>query len=838
MTKRILLASLLTLAVGANAQDVEVTSFRRVGPLPLHIPVVLDSTDVNGQRFDEKTLLKTPLRLESVKEGLRSTERVLPKDPQGRPALHLASFCLANTSYTKAKINVRGLSNHELYVDGVLVQSGSETELQPATHQVIIKALTTTDSSDSLKVTVTPTVEGSLSLDDEGSKRHYTINDVLHARRFTGISLSPDGRWMIVSTSQTQPGGDIARMTEVREVATGRVVDNREGLSWMPRANQYYFTRTSAGKRELVIVDPQTKQEKVLTKELPEGYFQITPTEDRIIFSITDEGPKERPDVYEVIHPDDRQPGWRRRSRLAIYDLRTGLMQPLTYGHSLTYLADISRDGRYALVMTSSSVLGQRPTEVSSLFRIDLQTLVVDTLVRNEGFISNAQFSPDGTQLLLNGSPEALGGVGKNVRQGQTPSMTDGQLFLMDIASRKVTPLTRDFAPSVGVTTWCATDGMIYFQAEDKDSVNLFRLDPQKVTFQQIALPEELVERFDIAASAAQMVLYAQSASNSDRLYALDLTKIRSDKNRGKSTVNNNCPIVNCPIAQLQDLSAETLQGVELGACEPYTYTNEKGEHISCRYYLPPHFDASRQYPMIVNYYGGCSPTSRNFESRYPQHAYAALGYVVLVVNPHGATGFGQEWSAQHVNTAGKGVAEDIIGAVKAFCRDHAWVNEKKIGCIGASYGGFMTQYLQTQTDLFAAAISHAGISDHTSYWGEGYWGYTYSEVSMANSYPWTRKDLYVDQSPLFNAEKIHTPLLFLHGDQDHNVPVGESIQMYTALKLLGRPTAMVLVKDQDHHITDYTKRLRWQQTIWAWFARWLQDDPTWWNSMYADKDL
>ena len=149
-----------------------------------------------------------------------------------------------------------------------------------------------------------------------------------------------------------------------------------------------------------------------------------------------------------------------------------------------------------------------------------------------------------------------------------------------------------------------------------------------------------------------------------------------------------------------------------------------------------------------------------------------------------------------------------------------------------------MTQYLQTKTDLFAAAISHAGISDHTSYWGEGYWGYTYSEVSMANSYPWTRKDLYVDQSPLFNADKIHTPLLFLHGDADHNVPVGESIQMYTALKLLERPTAMVLVKDQDHHITDYQKRLRWQNTIWAWFDRWLKDEPEWWQSMYPDKQL
>ena len=108
----------------------------------------------------------------------------------------------------------------------------------------------------------------------------------------------------------------------------------------------------------------------------------------------------------------------------------------------------------------------------------------------------------------------------------------------------------------------------------------------------------------------------------------------------------------------------------------------------------------------------------------------------------------------------------------------------------------------------------------------------------MANSYPWTDKRLFVDQSPLFNADKVHTPLLFLHGAADNNVPVGESIQMYTALKLLGRETAMVLVSDQDHHITDYAKRLRWQNTIYAWFAKWLKDDASWWNEIYKQKDL
>ena len=90
----------------------------------------------------------------------------------------------------------------------------------------------------------------------------------------------------------------------------------------------------------------------------------------------------------------------------------------------------------------------------------------------------------------------------------------------------------------------------------------------------------------------------------------------------------------------------------------------------------------------------------------------------MYVVEPSGATGFGQEFSARHVNTFGDYVADDIIEGTRKFVEAHSFVNGKKIGCIGASYGGFMTQYLQTKTDLFAAAISHAGISDHTSYWG------------------------------------------------------------------------------------------------------------------------
>lgn len=493
-------------------------------------------------------------------------------------------------------------------------------------------------------------------------------------------------------------------------------------------------------------------------------------------------------------------------------------MQPITFGYHNAYVSDISQDGRYLLISTGTERLTQRPTSLTSIFKLDLRTMQTELLVEKDGFISGAQFSPDGKQILLSGSPEALNSIGKVVKEGQTPNMFDYQLYLMDLSNKKVKPLTREFNPSVQSYVWNQSDNQIYFTAENRDYISLYRLNPANGKIQQIETNEDLVNQFTLAKQKPLMAYYGQGVSNSDRLYTIDLKS-------QKQTL-------------IQDLSSEKLKDIQLGACKNWDFTNSKGDKIYGRYYLPPHFNPSQKYPLIVNYYGGCSPTSRNFESRYPHHAYAALGYVVYVIEPSGATGFGQEFAARHVNTAGEGVAQDIIEGTKQFCQEHSFVNEKKIGCIGASYGGFMTQYLQTKTDIFAAAISHAGISDHTSYWGEGYWGYSYSEVSMANSYPWTNKELFVDRSPLFNADKIHTPLLFLHGEVDNNVPVGESIQMFTALKLLGRETAFVIVEGQDHHITDYNKRIQWQNTIYAWFAKWLKDDATWWNAIYKPKSL
>lgn len=816
MKKEFLFACALGLSLTVQAKGhLDITSYRYAGPYLVSRPLLVDSTDVNAKAWSAASLLKTPLSLDAVGQAPVSDADKLPSAPAEGYALHLMQFDLENTAYGKAKFNVSEVKDWQLYVDGKLTDK-QEMALEPGTHEVVLKYLSAPGESVKPKVSVDSDGEFSLH---QGQSRLYTLADAMHGTKCAGVQVSPDGKYLIVTYLTSLKEGRSETVYCVKETLTGKKVARRsEAIRWMPLSGDYYFVRQGVSGRQLVSVSPATGFERVIAEGLPEGNFSISPAEDYLLYTLVQEGPKERKEIYEVIDPDDRQPGWRNRTYVAKYDLKSGLMQPLTFGYRNAWVSDISADGREALLMVSTHRMGKRPTTLFSVYRMDMQTLEVDTLVEEDGFISHALFAPDARQVLIQGSPEALGGVGMNVEKGQTPSMIDSQLFLMNVADRKVTPLTRTFNPSVRSVQWNLSDGQIYFTAENRDCYSLYRLDPSSGKIALLDVPEEMALAFSLADKAPVMAFYGESAANSHRIYTMNLKKQKAELR--------------------EDLSEKLLKGIRLGRCEDWNFVSSRGDTIYGRYYLPPYFDESKKYPMIVYYYGGCSPTSRNFDTLYPFHAYAAQGYVVYVVQPSGATGFGQRFSARHVNTFGDYVADDIIEGTKKFVNAHPYVNGKKIGCLGASYGGFMTQYLQTKTDIFAAAISHAGISDHTSYWGEGYWGYSYSEVSGANSYPWANPELFVDHSPLYNADKIHTPLLFLHGSVDTNVPVGESIQMYTALKLLGRETALVVVDGQNHHIRDYSRRILWQNTIFAWFAKWLQDDASWWNAMYPPKTL
>lgn len=835
----LLLSSLCSLSA---AEDVKVMQYKHAGPVAITRPILADSLNVNGQKFEIKDLLKTGLSF----SALNGNEQILQADTAGyitlsAPSksfdLHLFGFYLHSNRYVNGTLEVYGPGMFEVYVNGKkeaskttvnesMDKAGSASvslKMEPYRYEVVVKYLASKDDK------CTPAIKAVFKTKDDARivattspAKNYSLYNILDGTNFRSISLSPNGKYAIVKYSETFPGGKTASYTTVTEPATGRLLMYQTGdaanVSWMPKSNLMYYTRPGMKGKELVTIDPNNMAETILSESLPEGYFSFSPDETFLLFSVREEGPKEKKDLIRVIEPDDRQPGWRNRSFIYRYDLKNGLFEQLTFGHTSTYLNDVSADSRYLLFSTSERVLTSRPFTRGSLYKLDLQTMAVDTIWEKQKFLYGAQFSPDAKQLLVQAAAEAFDGIGLNLKKEPQSNSYDGQLFIFNLTDKKVTPLTKNFDPAVVNADWNKQDNRIYFTAEDRDYQHIFCCNPSSRKITQLKTEEDVISGTSLAADAPVMLYYGQSVSNANRLYLYDLKTKKSHL--------------------LTDLSRERLKDVELGEVHDWNFTSDQGTTITGRYYLPPHFDAKKKYPMIVYYYGGTSPTNRMLESRYSMHLYAALGYVVYTLNPSGTTGFGQEFAARHVNAWGKVTADEIIKGTKLFCQEHNFVNKDKIGCIGASYGGFMTQYLQTQTDLFAAAISHAGISSIASYWGEGYWGYSYSQAATANNYPWNNPELYTKQSPLFNADKINTPLLLLHGNADTNVPIGESIQMFTALKLLGKTVEFVQVEGENHGIMNYQKRIGWNNTIFAWFAKWLKDEPEWWNELYPERNL
>lgn len=813
--KKFLLVSSILLSIGAAVAlpgNIDLKNIEYRGPVKLSSPLMMDSIDIFNNTFSYLTFLDQPSNYSLLVSEKGDSVMILGGE---EAQLHFITIPVQNTRFANIGIEVSGTDNYKILINGK--ESSAFQNLKPGTRDFTVKALTLPGERDTVKIYLKSPLSEFVSNNITNGKRAYTLDDVLYTNHFNDINISPSGKYAILTSSLSAPGNFNDRSLNLIDLKDGHSISSlNKDYQWLNDQDVLWTTKTMPdGSLSLVSYDPFTFSETVIAERIPEGDFILSPDKKFLIYSIKTEGPKEDVQIYQVAHPEDRQPGWRDRVGIAIYDLTTGIYSPLTFGHKNIWVQDISPDSGKVLLMSMRNRLEKRPTTVFSLFDYNMTTGKLDTLVYEDGFITGGAYSPDASKVVISGSPESLNGIGLNLPEGKIPNMTEGELFIIDIATKNISPITKNFNPSTQAVKWNKGDGNIYFIAENKDRVSLFSYNSKNGEIVDLKVPEDIVKTFSLSNKNRIGALIGESVSNPDNLYVFDF--------------NRNKPIYH----KIGSTGDKLLSDATLAEVRDWDYINSVGDTINGRLYLPPSFDPDKKYPMIVNYYGGCSPTSKNFATRYPHHLYANQGYVVYVLNPSGATGFGQEFASRHVNTAGEGVARDIIEGTVKLTEEFPWIDKDKIGCIGASYGGFMTQYLQTVTDIFAAAISHAGISDHTSYWGNGYWGYSYSEVSMAESYPWSEQDLYVKQSPLYNADKVNTPILFLHGDGDTNVPPAESIQMFTALKLLGKDTALVEVTDQNHHILENDKRQKWQDTIFAWFAKYLQDDPSWWNNLY-----
>lgn len=835
--KKILFVIVLLISAAASAEQdtLKVESVRCVGPFSVGNTMLTTEKNGDGKIQNQEdmpwdtyldlSLWKTSQQAVTLPATAKDSAIVLT----GKGIYELG-FTLDNTRHRRFRFNVHANSSKLMYVDGR--DRYGEVTLEAGRHDCVIKLQKDSTDADTITITVNAIYPDSVRDDvvrvNSKDRRWFFLQDQMVAEHLAKTMISADGRFVLQWQNITRDNGHTDWVKTIYDTRTGNKYVPEDFVQWAARGGRYISMHKDLNNNSVYEYrDVLTGKTSPLYTYTGRNNIRFTAMDTKLLVSESMNGPHNRDnDVHQIIDPDDRQPGWRNRSNLSLIDVKTGATQMLTSG-TMNTSGQISDDGKKAFIQTFFDDVTLRPFNFSSGYIMDLTTSEVDTLYSKDGFISGAQLSPDASKIAFIASGEAFGGVGNTCPEGMVPNTYEHGLFLMDVATHRVVSLTRGFNPSVTNMQWSRSDGQIYIYCEDKDGMSLFRLNPKNVNFadtwaqynwQRIKTLDTYVHQgWDIANEKPIISYSAEGGTTADRTWVIDLKS-------GHQTL-------------LCDLNTPLQKDIQLGKCETWSFRAERGDTIMGCYYLPPYFDKTKKYPMLVYYYGGCSPTGRYLSSPYSYEAWASMGYVVYVIEPSGCSGFGQEFAARHSNAYGDWTADDIIQGTRQFCREHPFVNEKKIGCLGASYGGFMTQYLQTKTDIFAAAVSHAGISNPTSYWGEGYWGYSYSATSAPGSYPWNNPKLYTEHAPLFNADKIHTPLLFMHGTADTNVPIGESIQMFNALKILGRTTAFIEVEGENHYIGDYHKRIKWHNSIMAWFQKYLQDDASWWDELYPEKE-
>ena len=798
--------------------------------------LVMDSLNVQGKSFDILRQIKQPYAIEgrtatNIQPNAKGFYPTSSVNQNAKAVMDVYSFNVVSPTYTKGSLSIKGTGRYAIYWDNELLGSNEShpansdsvpalsvpfsLEASHARLQVRSLRLPSDSLSSDFSLSFTPD-KGLPQLDSMATvsgTRYIDWEYITHGKRLYYASVSPSGKYVLVTYSYKTPKAG-ATYQELRD-ASGKVIRTTQGLSgaqWLPKQDILVQQRSNGLRRQLLKINTVSGETSVWVDYLPGTSYMISPDEKIIYFYQEEKGPRKESLAIRRVSTDDRMPSWRNRTTIYRYNISDGGYEPLLYGLNSCRIDDISLDGKQLLISRHRTDITRTPYELTDLYLYSTETDKIDTLLKEQFDIAGSSFIPGSNDLLINASPNAFKGIAKTLAEGVTANGYERELFRYTIGSGKIVPLTKDFDPSIIELKYSQKLNAFIFSAENGSRKSLYKLDLKSNRISPIPISEDVVRYFSVAEHGTDLWYIGQSLNNADKLYKINAS--------GKQQL-------------VWDLSKEKLEDVRFNPGKDFVYTTPDGTKIDCWYYLPPNFDPNKKYPMIVYYYGGTVPVTRQLETVYDLAMFASQGYVAFSLNPRGCTGYGQKFAADHLNAWGDKTADDIIGAVKAFSDQHSFVDSKKIGCCGASYGGFMTQYLQTKTNMFAAAISHAGISSISSYWANGYWGIGYSSVASAGSYPWNNPDLYTKHSPLFNADKIHTPLLLLHGTADVNVPPSESTALYNALKILGRPVELVEITGEDHHIMEPDRQDIWMRTICAWFAKYLQDKPQWWDSLY-----
>jgi dipeptidyl aminopeptidase/acylaminoacyl peptidase len=279
-------------------------------------------------------------------------------------------------------------------------------------------------------------------------------------------------------------------------------------------------------------------------------------------------------------------------------------------------------------------------------------------------------------------------------------------------------------------------------------------------------------------------------------------------------------------VTPLTQLNEALLSGFDLKPAESVNWKGAGGTQIQGWVIRPANFTPSKKWPLLVIIHGGPqSAFNDNWSYRWNPQVFASAGYVVFMPNPRGSTGFGQKFIDEISGDWGGKAYTDIMNGVAHVISSYNYIDRERVGAAGASYGGYMVNWILGHNDdkrfRFKALVSHAGVFNLTSMYGatEELW---FTDWEFKGT-PWDNPQMYEKWSPHMFVKNFNTPTLVIHGELDYRVPIGEGLQLFTALQRRNVDSRLIVFPDEGHWILKPQNSEFWYTNVLAWFEKYLR---------------
>jgi len=582
---------------------------------------------------------------------------------------------------------------------------------------------------------------------------------------------SPDGEWLAFVSTRGGDGAQIYLLPACGGEA--RRLTSQPGGATGPQFS-------TDGTRLLFVSEvwPEGDEAATRLRSLSEG-----PTGARIY------------DELMYRHWDTWEDG--RRSHVHIVNIENGAVRDLTPGPHDTPPISLGGFQDYSLSPDGTELAFVRNTDVpvavgtgNDIWLTDLEGGEPVLLTDSDANDTSPVYSPDGRFIAYLAM----------TRPGFEADRT--RLMLYDRRSGEHRALTEELDRSVNSFVWAPDSGSLVFDCQDRIWRSIWRVELTGGAITQLT-GQRYFSGLALIPGGLGIVAASQASHQPTELYLLDAE--------------------GAEVRRLTHTNDALLAELDLSPAEVFTFEGARGVEVEGFLIRPPGFDPARTYPLIYLVHGGPQGAwSDIFHYRWNANMFAAPEYVVLLINPRGSTGYGQQFTDDITRDWGGKVFEDLMRGLDHTLASYPFIDPDRLAACGASYGGYMMNWFEGHTDRFRTLVNHDGVANTVSMYGttEELW---FPEWEFGGL-PWENDRFYERWNPMGAVKDFRTPMLIIHGELDYRVPLGQGLEMFTALRRRGIRARLLLFPDEGHWVLRPQNALVWWNTIYDWLAEYLKD--------------